>query len=486
MKRLTLVLAFISCGEKRETPPKQVDKQEPARPATPADVPVTTKTEKALELFENGRDLTLDARGREAAEQFEKAIELDPNFAQAHAYLGSVTPGTDGVAALAKATALMASLPEAEQQQIIAMQAMRVGDRTKAKVAYAKVLELAPGAWRAAFALGTIATAEQDHEGAIKYFESVVRAKPDNANAYNGLAYARAGRGDWDKAIAAARKQVELKPKDANPNDTLGEVLLQASKFDDAEKAFSAALAADPTFAIAWQGVGLARAYAGNFKGAHEAFDKRLSGPELFDKLQTRLDDAWVWFAEDNLPQAMAAIDALESEPGAKDSPLYAFAAVDRAHILSYAGKHADAAKAYAVTLQRSAAVTGGGKDELMRGYRSGVLRLAAMMGKPALDTEKLLADAAQDMKRIASPAYAASHLGYLAGLVAWAKNDLRGAIAELSKCQPRSSLCRFDLAALQRKTGDKAGAQATEKLLRETPTRDPATVYTIAHLPKP
>jgi hypothetical protein len=43
--------------------------------------------------------------------------------------------------------------------------------------------------------------------------------------------------------------------------------------------------------------------------------------------------------------------------------------------------------------------------------------------------------------------------------------------------------VCRFDLATVQRKAGDTAGAQATEQLLRATPRRDMPTVYLLGQL---
>lgn len=481
-----LLLFAVACkkaDDRQGDTPKSAETQK--QESAPADVPVTTKTQKALEAFESGRDLHSAGRHAEAAEQFKNAIELDPGFAHAYAYLGQVTPGVEGAEAFAKAVSLTSSLPEAEQQMIIAMQAVRAGDRAKAKTAYDRVLELAPGASRAAWWRGMLANAERDYAGAVKYFETVQRLEPANAAVHNGLAYAHAGLRQWDRAIVAAKKQVELTPNEPNAHDTLGEVLMQAGKFDDAEGAFAAALASDPTFGIAWQGVGLARAYRGDYKGAQEAFDKRETTGDMFDKLQTKLDAAWVWFAEDKLKESLAEIDSLEKEPKANESPLYAFAAVDRAHILAQAGKHADATKAYAATKARGDVLEGGRKAELLRGYRMGVMRLAALVGKPAVEADTLLQAAHDEAKALGDGATVKSHVAYLEGLEAWAKQDITAAIAAMSTCLPELSLCRFDLAALQRKSGDKAGAEATEKLLRETPTRDPATVYTISHLPK-
>lgn len=49
----------------------------------------------------------------------------------------------------------------------------------------------------------------------------------------------------------------------------------------------------------------------------------------------------------------------------------------------------------------------------------------------------------------------------------------------------PTPVICRFDLASAQRKSGDKAGAEATEKQIKETPRREAPEVYLVAHLGK-
>src|SRR5262249_34699530 len=111
MTWMSVALAFaVACkkGEdKAEPPPKVVDKPkpEPAKPAAPADVPVTSKSPEAVKAFEQGRALVDNALAGESPEHFKKAIELDPDFAQAHAYLGSVTPGAAGTESLTKAGA---------------------------------------------------------------------------------------------------------------------------------------------------------------------------------------------------------------------------------------------------------------------------------------------------------------------------------------------------------------------------------------------
>lgn len=481
---LVLAVACKQSGDKqRESQAKAVDLQKPVQ-AAPADVPVTSKSPEAIRAFEQARDLVDHTLGDEAVEQFKRALAADPDFAQAHAYLGSVTAGAEGVEHLAKAKALMARLPQAEQQLITAMHAQRAGDPVTARAAYAKVLELAPGAWRADIALAKLANAQRDSAEAIRRLDHALTIKPDLAIAYNDLAYAHAAQREWEPAIAAARKQVELMPKEANPHDTLGEILLRAGKYDEAEQEFLATLALQPRFSFAWQGAGIARGYRGDFKGAHDAIAKRIAiglGPA--DKLDAMIDDAWVSLAEGKLGAALATLAAVDKEPGAKDVPVSAFGVLDRGQILTFAGRYGEAAKAYANAQQRSEHMAGNAKRELVRRIRIGILRNAALAGKPAPDAEKLVTAFEDEAKEIGDSPGLAAVTAYARGLAAWAKKDLKTAIAELQKCDVERVVCRYDLATVQRKSGDRAGAQATEQLLRATPRRDTPTVYLLGKL---
>src|SRR5438552_2669407 len=115
------LLACLAIGCGGETPQPAA----PAAPASPAptaaaptaepvlaastplkEVPITAKSPEAIEEFKAGRELLENIRPAEALPHLKKAIELDPDFAQAHAYLGFVLPGSEGIAALDKAAKL--------------------------------------------------------------------------------------------------------------------------------------------------------------------------------------------------------------------------------------------------------------------------------------------------------------------------------------------------------------------------------------------
>src|SRR5437762_519612 len=84
---------------------------EAASKPTAKEVPVTSKSPEALTAFKDARDLLDNVRTAEAIVGFKKAMELDADFAQAHAYLGSVTPGSEGMKELERGSALAAKLP---------------------------------------------------------------------------------------------------------------------------------------------------------------------------------------------------------------------------------------------------------------------------------------------------------------------------------------------------------------------------------------
>ena len=483
---LAAALLAASCGKKSDTPPApDPTVKEPgsggsaaAKPATPpATVPVTSKSPEAIKMFEQGRDLTDSERGPEAVEHFQKAIELDPDFAQAHAYLGIVTQGPPGIAELEKAKTLAVKLPEAERLVIDGALAGRNGDHAGMLAAYTKLTAVAPGDWRTLIALGWDATEGGDPAKGIQMFEKALAIKPDLAVVQDGLAYAHAGKGEWEPAIAAAKKQVELLPKQPNPQDTLGEILLMAGKYEDAEKAFQAAIDVEAKYNTAWQGIALSRAYRNDFKGALEANEKENAGaPDAYASVKVIEDGAWIALAANNLPDAIARMDVIEKDADAKKTPAFAFAALQRAAILIEAEKYADAAKWLATAKTRGDKLPAFSQRQFARDYAIGALRVAALTKKAAPDADKLVAALDEDAK--AGDPITASFAAWGHGMAAWAKSGPKDAVADLSKCRTQLVACRYDLADAQRKGGDTAAADATEKQIAAAPLREASAVY--------
>src|SRR5262245_29520940 len=316
----TFAVAVLTTMAWAEPPPKAA-----AGKAKAAET-ITSKSPQAIAAFRKGRELFEAQRRSDSIASFKKALSLDPDFALAAAYLGGLTPGTEGDALLDKAVTLAAKLPEAERLRIEILAALRKGDLGKVDELSQKLVAVAPGDWRAHHDLAQRAMAYRKYDDAIAHEKQALAANPKATVVYNTLAYSYALQRKWDDAIAAAKKQADLLPREPNPQDTYGEVLLWAGKFPEAEAAFLKATKLEAAFSAAWQGVAMARYYRGDWAGGDDALAKqKQAAPTPQDKVDADLDIAWARLAEGKLPEALAAVDSAEKEAQAAKLPAYAF-----------------------------------------------------------------------------------------------------------------------------------------------------------------
>src|SRR5262245_40727321 len=93
-----VVTALVACGALLAPPSQKASGKSAASSSGKhaAEISITSKSPDAVEAFKKGRKLAENIRQAEAAEDFKKAIERDPDFALAHAYLGAATPGVEG------------------------------------------------------------------------------------------------------------------------------------------------------------------------------------------------------------------------------------------------------------------------------------------------------------------------------------------------------------------------------------------------------
>jgi tetratricopeptide (TPR) repeat protein len=99
-----------------------------------------------------------------------------------------------------------------------------MGRPDDAETQYKKAIEMHPsGVWDPYIYLGSIYAARDDTGQAQEVLQKAIKNKPDNARAYNSLAWMYADKGiKLDQAIELAQKATELAPDDAGIIDTLG------------------------------------------------------------------------------------------------------------------------------------------------------------------------------------------------------------------------------------------------------------------------
>lgn len=248
---------------------------------------------------------------RDAVSAYKRAIELDPEYAQAYAGLAGVL--------LQLATNNFAELDEVVDQ---AYEAAR------------KSVELAPELADPYPVLATIAlNFRLDKQSAQEAIDMALRLDPGNARVHIRNASIGFCSGDFDASLASARIARELDPVSANANQWLGHTLYFARRYDEAIEAYYQALELDPDFPRLHYGIGMCRFMLGDTEAAaseiaEEPLDwMRLSGTAI---LQEKLG---------NQEEAKAAMAAMRA--GYRDNGLY-----QQAQVLAQWGDSDEALKA--------------------------------------------------------------------------------------------------------------------------------------------
>ena len=437
-------------------------------------IPVTCKP-AAVEQVQKAQLALDNIRVAEATALLQKAIEADAGCATAHAILATVIPATQAGPHVKAAQAGAAKLPAAERTQIEFIAAGFAGENAKARELAARLVQEAPGDWRARAQLGGFALGDQDYDKAIAEFSKCIELNPKATGAINSLGYSYIGQEKYADAVAAFRKYAEVAPEEPNSHDSLAESLLNVGQLAESEAEFQKALALDPKFAGAWTGIAQVRLMQGNEQGADEALANELKvdvRPQT--QLGVEIGRAYALVAEGKSRQAWKLLDDVQARAAKLGLPQMYFVDAIQARLQMREG---NLEKALALA-NRSLALTtkaqklpGGLRRGLMQGVLIEVVRANALLKKKA-ETEKALAGMEETVKPVAQVAFNASQLQNSRGMAALASGDHAAAVRELQKCQHQDFQCRYELWRVQQQAGDEAGAAATREKFLKTPQR--------------
>jgi len=187
-------------------------------------------------------------RGEErekAIELFGKAIELVPEFGEAHANLGNVYFDMDDMdraqELYEKALSLSPNL--AGLHHSIGMIELRRGDVEAALKRFAKCVEIDPYHWESYSSIGTVYLQSGLHKEAMDAFKMALDINPDSPQDHNnlGLVYYRVGQ--LEEALIELRKALKINPESASAHFNLGNVLSRLERLAEAEKEYEQAIA---------------------------------------------------------------------------------------------------------------------------------------------------------------------------------------------------------------------------------------------------
>ncbi len=261
---LAASLAVAGCAKKEGTASAASAETAPAKPAADPKIPITTSSEAAKAEYLQGRALVDNLQITDSTAHFQKAVELDPNFALAELSLSGASPtGGEFFEHLNKAVALADKVSNGEKLLILIAQAGANGNVKGQKEFLDELLVAYPNDERAQFAMGGYSFGQTEYPQAIEHYRKATEIDPGYASAFNLLGYAYRQNVNYPEAEKAFQRYIALIPKDPNPYDSYAELLLKMGRFDDAIVQYRKALEIDPNFLNAHQGIGMALLYQG-------------------------------------------------------------------------------------------------------------------------------------------------------------------------------------------------------------------------------
>jgi tetratricopeptide (TPR) repeat protein len=287
-------------------------------------------------------------RSQEATTEFQSALRLKPDYAQAHNSLANVLekiPGRlpEAISEHETAVRLEPNFAEAHYDLALAIQDIP-GRRSEAIAEYETALRLKPDFPEAQINLGSLwqnipgrlsaaiaeyETAIQNHPDlaeahfdlgnawsnlpgrmpdAISEYETVLRLKPNFAEAQYRLGVVLAQTGRLDDGIGHLEESVRIRPDYLDACTALGTALVQARQYPEAITRFQQALKIRPGYIYAYNNLGTALLRVGRFSDAAGQFEAALKIDPNFSTARLNLG-----FTLARMNRRQDAIQQLES-----------------------------------------------------------------------------------------------------------------------------------------------------------------------------
>ena len=207
-----------------------------------------------------GNALLQKGHVNEAIAQYQKALQINPNRADADINLGNAL--------------------------------IRKGSVDEAIAHYQKALQIKPDFAGAYYNLGDALIRKGSVNEAIAQYQKALQIKPDYAEAHVNLGNALLQKGSVDEALAHYQRALQIKPDFAEAHYNLGDALIRKGSVDQAIAHFQRALEIDPDFAEAHINLGHALIRKGKMDEAIAHFQKALQVSPDYAEAQKSL--AWV------------------------------------------------------------------------------------------------------------------------------------------------------------------------------------------------
>ncbi|MGE5568239.1 MAG: tetratricopeptide repeat protein [Rhodospirillales bacterium] len=294
-----------------------------ARQIDPGARPLPTRNQAALRAWLEGLEGATDG--------FERAVAADPDFGAAYVSwaqrLASQGDRAGAKQVIASAAQRGSRIGAVERARLGVLAAALDGDGAARRRALVEMVRATPADVSLYRTLAQMDLTARSYTNAARWYEQALERDPGDAALLNEAGYAYAYARNLEAAKKALTRYRELRPREANPLDSLGDVHFYLGRFAEAEQYYLEAYAKDPAFLsgaelhkAAW-----ARLMAGDLQGARATFDKFVQErQQQQDPLAPYRIAQWDYLTG----RRRNAIERLEKAVGPPDSPLATLAAV--------------------------------------------------------------------------------------------------------------------------------------------------------------
>jgi len=201
--------------------------------------------EKAVKHYDEGMAHYRKGKLSDAERAFNKAIKINPDYADAYNDLGNVF--------------------------------MQKGCLKESFNAYRKALRYAPDHPMLLNNIGNVLVMQGAHEKALGWLNKAAKQDPDNAVTHCNLGNSLRGLGNYVGAVDEYRRAIELNPRQAMFFHNLGEIQIELGELRGAVDCYEQALEINPEDTKAWQGLGKVWNALGDLDKAVSSYQKAIS-----------------------------------------------------------------------------------------------------------------------------------------------------------------------------------------------------------------
>jgi tetratricopeptide (TPR) repeat protein len=220
--------------------------------------------------FSRGNAYKSENKYELAYADFNKAIELDPNYAQAYYNRGTAfmeeNKHDQALADFNKAIKLDPNFPLAYNNRGNVF--LNENKYELALADFNKAIELNPGLSQAYNNRGNVFANIKKYDEALADFRKAIELNPNNAKAYNNRGNALANISKYDQALVDFSKAIELNPNYFEAYFNRGSIFKHLKKYEPAIADFSKVVDLKPKFSEAYYNRGIAEYYSGRKEAA--------------------------------------------------------------------------------------------------------------------------------------------------------------------------------------------------------------------------